>query len=245
MKSPKRARNPPADIGRHDSRNAHRKTTRPAPPLRRTRDGAAVLVVGASGSGKTAWTLRQIPAGAPVLVWDCTTEWGGRLNLIVCRSAQHLAELIIADMRGELTYPFRVGCSWPVTAEHFEAFCKLAWVWIRSRRGNHLVIEELADVTSPAKAPAAWGEICRKNRYRGGRVFALTQRPAESDKTILGNCAVIHCGRMNTARDRRYMAECLDVPLEDVTGLQDLEYIERDMRTHAVRRGVVQFTRQT
>ncbi len=74
-------------------------------------------------------------------------------------------------------------------------------------------------------------------------MYALTQRPAESDKTILGNCALIHCGRMNTQRDRKYMAECLDVPIADVAALRDLEHLERDMRTHELRRGVVRFSR--
>lgn len=176
-----------------------------------------------------------------MLVWDITGEWSSRLNLVPVRSIAELGELVIADVRGTRAQTFRVGYIGPLTEKHFDAFCRLAWVWIRSRRGNVLVVDELSDVTSPGKAPAAWGEIVRKNRFRGGVVYALTQRPAESDKTILGNCALIHCGRMNTRRDRAYMADCLDVPLEDVTALQDLEYLERDMRTHLVRRGRVQF----
>ncbi len=146
---------------------------------------------------------------------------------------------MLADIRGEHVGVMRVAYVGPVDAEHFETFCRLAWVWIRVRRGNHLVVEELSDVTSPGKAPRSWGEICRKNRYEGGRVFAITQRPAESDKTILGNVALIHCGRMNTGRDRRYMAEILDVDLQDLEQLQDLDYIHRDMRTHEVKRGRV------
>lgn len=174
-----------------------------------------------------------------MLVWDSTGAWSRTLPLLRVRSLQDLAQLIVADMRGELQGTFRVAYVGPVDPAHFETFCRLAWVWIRTRRGNHLVIEELSDVTSPGKAPRSWGEICRKNRYEGGRVFAITQRPAESDKTILGNCALIHCGRMNTGRERRYMAEILDVSIEDLEGLQDLDYIHRDMRTHQVSRGRV------
>lgn len=184
--------------------------------------------------------MQQIPPAAPLLVWDSTGAWSRTFrDLVRVRTLQDLAALVIADLRGQLPRTFRVAYVGPVDPEHFETFCRLAWVWIRIRRGNHLVIEELSDVTSPGKAPRSWGEICRKNRYQGGLVFAITQRPAESDKTILGNCALIHCGRMNTKRDRLYMAEVLDVPVEDVLGLQDLDYIHRDMRSHACHRGRV------
>jgi hypothetical protein len=242
LKSHKRAATPaPAGTSPDSSRTKLRSRPGRPPPRRRT-DGSATLVTGASGSGKTSWTLRQIPAGAPVLVWDPTGEWCDSLHLIPAHDFRRLGELVIADLRGELTQSLRLGYVGPLSPEHFETFCKLAWVWIRSRRGNVLVVDELADVTSPGKAPAAWGQIVRKNRFRGGRVFALTQRPAESDKTILGNAALLHSGRQNTKRDRAYVAECLDVPVEEVAALQDLQYIERDFRDHTVRRGVVSIT---
>ena len=173
-------------------------------------------------------------------MWDSTGAWSRTLPLRRVRSLRELGQLVVADLRGEHAGVFRVAYVGPVDPEHFETFSRLAWVWLRSRRGNHLVVEELSDVTSPGKAPRAWGEICRKNRGEaGGIIFAITQRPAESDKTILGNCALIHCGRMNTGRDRRYMADILDVTLQDLEQLQDLDYIHRDMRTHKVSRGRV------
>jgi hypothetical protein len=189
--------------------------------------------------------MQQIGAAEPLLVWDTMLEWGDKLHLTAARSMAHIGALVIDDIHGRLAHTFRVGYCGPVTAAHFEAFCRLAWVWLRSRRGNVLVVEELADVTAPGKAPAAWGEIVRKNRRAGGRVYALTQRPAESDKTIVGNAAVLHAGRMNTARDRKWMAECLDVPAGEVAKLKDLDYIERDMRTHELRRGVIRFAAKT
>jgi hypothetical protein len=154
-----------------------------------------------------------------------------------------LAQLVVADLHGagETPGPLRVSYVGPVDERHFELFCGLAWVWLRGPNGanNTLVVEELSDVTSPGKAPRSWGAIARKDRYEGGYVIAITQRPAESDKTILGNCALIHCGRMNTHRDRKYMAEILDVGVDQVEALQDLEYLHRDMRTHQVTRGRV------
>ena len=196
--------------------------------------------MGASGSGKTAWSLQQVPRSAPLLVWDSTGAWWRTLGLRKVRSIQELAQLVIQDMRGEHPGLLRVSYVGPIDEKHFESFCALAWVWLRSSKQNWLVVEELSDVTSPGKAPRSWGAICRKNRYEGGWcVIAITQRPQESDKTILGNCALIHCGRMNTHRDRKYMTEILDVDPSEVEALQDLDYLHRDCRTHQVSRGRV------
>lgn len=117
----------------------------------------------------------------------------------------------------------------------------MAWVWMRAHKGGVLVVEELADVTAPGKAPPEWGEIARKHRHHEGAVYALTQRPAESDKTILGNATVLHVGRLNMASDREYCARCLDVPLDQVDSLADLEFLERNMRTRELTRGRVSF----
>jgi hypothetical protein len=186
--------------------------------------------------------MQQIGKGDRLLVWDSVHQWY-RLDrtIIPCRSLEKLGQLILADIRGELE-GFRIAYIGPVTRDHFEVFCRLAWVWLQRAPGGVLVVEELSDVTSPGKAPAAWGEIVRKHGHsRGSRVFAITQRPAESDKTIVGNSAVIHSGFMAFADDRVYMARCLDVDVTEITKLPQLHWIERDMRTRVLRRGVVQF----
>jgi hypothetical protein len=173
-------------------------------------------------------------------VWDSAGEWWRACTLTPLGTLADLHSHIIAELRRPAVQ--RIAYTGPVTRAHFETFCRLAWVWLRAAPGS-LVVEELADVTSPGKAPAAWGEIVRKHRHARGVVYALTQRPAESDKTILGNAAVIHTGRLNMARDRAYMAAVLDVPQSDVDQLADLDYIERNMRTRALSRGRVTFKR--
>ena len=207
-------------------------------PPRKRPDGAAYLVTGMPGSGKSAWTFQRVGRPPRLLVWDSMEEWSANLKLARVRSIRELHELVRADL--QVPGPFQVGYVGPITSEHFELFCKLAWIWLRHQQGV-LVVEELSDVTSPGKAPPAWGEIGRKHRHVGAEVYALSQRPAESDKTIVGNAAIIHCGPMAFADDRKYMARCLDVDVERVTALERLHYIERDMRTRALRSGVVSF----
>jgi hypothetical protein len=211
----------------------------------RRRDGEAFLVTGSRGSGKTAWVMQQIPRSAELVVWDVVGEWSRRRVVKAVHTLRELHAAVVSNA------PVRVGYVGPISTVDadgrrtplFPIFCRLAWVWMRCQRGRVLVVEELADVTSPGKAPDAWGEIVRKGRHEGGSVYALTQRPAESDKTIAGNADVIHTGRLSFPRDRKSLAEYLDVPEAEVTALPSLHYIERDMRTRELRKGVVKFTR--
>ena len=200
-------------------------------------DGRGVLVAGSSGSGKTAWVLQQTASARRLLVWDSLGEWSRKGRVSGLPTLAQLGMAVQADIR-EPARVVALGYTGPASRTHFAVFCRLAWVWLRGKPGT-LVVEELADVTSPGKAPDAWGEICRKGRHYGATVYAITQRPAESDKTIVGNAAAIHTGLMAFPRDRAYMAECLDVPAAEVGALKPLEWIERDMRTRALRRGTV------
>src|SRR5690606_8210959 len=120
------------------------------------------LVAGSSRSGKTYWTAQQV-AGEPRLwVWDAMGEFCARYR---CEPVRKVAALYSAALSSS---PARLGYVGPVTREAFDAWCRFAWVWMRVNAGaGHrvaLVVEELADVTSPGKAPAAWGEIVRKGQ---------------------------------------------------------------------------------
>lgn len=184
--------------------------------------------------------MQQVDASADLLVWDTVGEWTRKLRLYAVNSLDMLHATVSCQMRGTLNVR-RVAYTGQISRAHFEVFAKLAWVWMRAGSGRVLVVEELADVTAPGKAPAAWGEIVRKGRHQGGRIYALTQRPAESDKTIAGNADIIHAGRQSFPRDRKSMAEYLDVSEAEVTALASLQWIERDMRSRNLTRGRVIF----
>jgi hypothetical protein len=183
------------------------------------REGRLVVVAGATRSGKTLWTAQQVAHTRRLLVWDLIGEWALRYR---CRRVGTLAELA-ATLRER---PQRIAFHAPGMVEHFPLFCRLAWVWVRLAPGA-LVIEETATVTSPGKAPAEWGDIVRMGLRYGVDLYALTQRPAESDKTAFGNATVIHAGRAVTPRDRETIAQYLDVPVAEVAALQPLQWIER------------------
>lgn len=185
-------------------------------------NGELVVVTGASRSGKTTWVVHQVRAARRVLVWDGAGDWRGH-GCEPIRSALELRERVRRPPRLE-----RLAFIPPtITPAHFDIFCRLAWIWIRAARGV-LIVEELADVTHPGKAPVAWGEIVRKGLRYGSSIYAISQRPSESDKTALGNASRVHCHRMQRAADCAYIAAELRVPVEEVDRLRPFEWIERD-----------------
>lgn len=220
---------------------------------RRRADGEAFLVCGSRGSGKSGWTRQQCEGAERLLVWDSVGEWSRDGIVTPVDTITELQLLIKADAANP--GPFRYGYTGPIrvewkedgrsrSVEYFPPFCKLAFVWMKAAPRGVLVVEELSDVTSPGKAPQGWGEIVRKGRHYSGSIYGLTQRPAESDKTLAGNADVIHCGRLSFPTDRKTLAEYLDVPVDQVTELPSLHWIERDMRTRELRTGKLTFGRK-
>jgi hypothetical protein len=204
--------------------------------LERRREGRLTVVVGASRSGKSLWTAQQVARARRLLVFDLLGEWSTKYR---CERVSSIAELAT-----RLHERSRLAFFSPYMTEHFDAFCRLAWCWLRLAPGA-LVVEETASVTSPGKAPPAWGTVCRMSLRYGVELYALTQRPAESDKTAFGNASLFHAGRATTPADRKTIADYLDVPLSVVVALRPLDWIERDYVTGVTRKGRVDVSRKT
>jgi len=210
-----------------------KKNSSPPGPL----SGLLALVSGQSRSGKSFWTAQRVAREPRLLVWDSMREFSLDYR---CREVRTPAELHRVALSSA---PARIGYAVPVSAGSFDTFCRLAWVWLRvNARAGHsvaIVVEEMADVTTPGKAPPAWGEIVRKGLRFGPRIYALTQRPAESDKTVVGNANLLHCHAMARADDARYMARELrvDPARVDALRLDRFEWLELDRRTRVLTAG--------
>ena len=201
------------------------------------RDGELTVAAGKSQSGKTHLTAKAVATEPRLLVWDAKGEFVKKFR---CR---HVADVYDLHAIATGARDGRFACPWLVTPENFDRFCRLAWVWIRAcaadGRTVALVAEELADVTSPGKAPPAWGEILRKSLELGPHLYALTQRPAESDKTAIGNATIMRCHAMRRAKDRKSMAldMGIDQKLIDQLDFNKFQWIEYNDRTHELRTG--------
>lgn len=179
--------------------------------------GKLTAVIGASRSGKTAFVQHELTRHGRVLVWDVKGEYPGAdfrprtpADLTAC----------IRGLRGK---PGRIVYQAGKLSD-FDFFCRAAAAWIK---GNYLdrahcavVFEETADVTTPAKAPEAYGILLRRYLAYGVDLYAVTQRPAESDKTSIGNASRVHICRVGLDRDRKSAAANTGVPLDAIQALE-------------------------
>jgi len=188
-----------------------------------------VVVTGSSGSGKSLWVKKQVRRARRLIVWDIDDEYSQSISAIVrFTSIKALVSAVKKAKTGKFAFVGKVS--------DFEMFCRVAFAWANCT----CVVEELADVTMPAKAPEGWGQLVRRGRKYGIEIYAITQRPSESDKTIIGNASIIHAGRMNRAQDRAYMAKEMDMRLEVINDLKPLEFVEK-YDNGETKRGKVRF----
>lgn len=198
------------------------------------KDGTLSLVTGGSGSGKTAYVTQMTRNEKRVLVWDPEDQWSQRPGYKKVTGIKALLKLL-STTPGPLKVAYV-----PARLSEFNDWARLAFLWAKLSP-CHIVAEETADVTNPGKAPEHWGILIRRVRKYGGSVWGITQRPAESDKTIVGNAMVVIAFRMSRDQDRQYMAREIDVPKGDIDALENLSFIKKDNRTGKVTNGKLTF----
>jgi hypothetical protein len=184
---------------------------------------------GASGTGKStaakAWLRQRAPDR--LLIFDPEGEydrWG-----ILCPTGAELLRRLKAGMAGE---GFRLRYAPPIAGRPaaFNVFCRIALAVAERCGGCVVVVDELAEVTTPGKAVAGWGGLVRTGRKRGVELVACSIRPAEIDKTFWSQCTYVRSGRLSFGPDLARMAGMLDCTPDQIAGLRDLEYIERDIQ---------------
>ncbi len=189
-------------------------------------------VTGASRSGKSADSIQRTREHPRLVVWDPDGDWASDRNGPgKCRLIQDPKELLTALFEDARSGPARIAFQVDTSAKMFDWFCRAAWSWgllgeLDDKRTT-IVVDELSDVTSPGKAPFAWGRIVKRGLKHGISVIGITQRPTESDKTLVGNTQIIRCFRMQRAADREYMAREMNGPtFQEISDLKNLEYFE-------------------
>lgn len=211
------------------------------------KDGSLSVVCGMSRSGKSTWVKEKLKTHKRQIVFDIKGEYSEAMGYQVMTSLVALADLL-SKSPGSLKVAFRPGS--PV--KEFTLWAKLAFTWCK-QEPCAIVAEELSDVTNPGKAPDGWGQVCRQGMGFGAHVFAIMQRPSESDKTCFGNATMLHCCAMVRAADRQTLAQEMDVPGSDVNALMlpfDEEgqptpgphFIEMNMRSKKARKGKLKFS---
>lgn len=202
--------------------------------------------IGATGSGKGVSIREHLAKEKPsrLLVWDPLGEYGQ----FVTATTDKLATLITGMQRPAFRLAYWPGNDPAKFRDRFAAFCEAAF----SAGNCTVLVEELADVTSPSWAPGWWRYCTTKGRHRGLKIIAASQRPAQVDKDFLGGCTYIRCFTLRYKPDRMAMANSMDVDLSEIAALTTVEagnvttinYLERDFRNGKTSKGAKKLTRK-
>lgn len=192
-----------------------------------------IAVIGATGSGKGVYIKNYAlkKSDKRLLIWDYMREYGP----FVDRSTDKLADLVRGVGAAGFRMAFAPSFEDSLRARQFDTFCRAAHA-----AGNlRMVIEEMAFVTQPSSAPPGWKMCTSTGRHQKLRIIGASQRPAQVDKAFWSNCTEIHCGFLNYEEDQKVMAKVLGVTVDDVKGLEPLEYFHKNVRTKQINRGKV------
>lgn len=177
--------------------------------------------VGGSGSGKGASVREYLKKhrSKRLLVWDPLGEYGHLCKVRTDDLAVVGKTLTAAGEKGAFSISFWPGSNNRKYAEKFALFCRMAW----SAGDADVLIEELADVTTPSHAPQPWGRLVKQGRHRALRLIGCTQRPANVDKDFLGNNTYVRCFMLNWPADAPVMAQVVRATTAEVLALVTTE----------------------
>lgn len=178
-------------------------------------------VLAASEMGKGVWLKARLRKLKPkrLVIWDTNDEYDG---LAVAVST--LAGLFDAIQRAafKVRYVPRAKTD-KALREEFEAFCTAVY----HAEGAVIVVEELADVTSPSYAPPAWRKLNTRGRHHQGlTLYWCSQSPAFIDKASMGNATHLHVGYLGEPRHRQAAAAHMGCSAEDIDALKQFDFIE-------------------
>lgn len=193
-------------------------------------------VLGASGTGKGLWIKQQLRTLKPkrLIVWDFMDEYGEFAPAYA--SLEAIRKAMIAAKGG----PFKAryvarGAGEKALRREFEVLCELVYAWGQCM----FIAEELSNVTTPSWAPGAWRKMSTSGRHCGVHIIGTSQTPALVDKTFLANCTLVHISALRTNSHREYVAQNIDVDVDEIKALKPFEWIERDYDAGVLRKGHV------
>ena len=201
----------------------------------KTNDGQLVVIGGASRSGKTIWTSRAVAGDQRVFAWDPEDQWSG---LRGWKKATTRGQLLAATQApGPQKVAYVAGGN---LAQEFGYWAGCVMYAGRYVGPLTAIAEELADVTTPAKAPGNWGILLRRGLKRGISIYAISQRWQEADKTALGNASTFVLFRQNGAAAGKYLERMTGVPAAEIP-TDKLDFIVYDPTSGKIFRDRLKF----
>ncbi len=202
-----------------------------------TVDGRLYVIAGASRSGKTAWTKRQTAKARRVFAWDPEAQW---CELRGWKKITTKAALAAAIQKpGPQKLAFVAGGDLKEAFGFFAQCCMYAARHVEP--GLDVIAEELADVTTPSKAPGNWGILLQRGLKRGVTLWCISQRWSEADKTAMGNASDFVVFRQARGADAVYLSKNVGLPLDKVDSLKPLQYVHKNGLTGEIFEGRLKF----
>lgn len=200
-------------------------------------DGRLIVVGGASRSGKTAYVKKAIKGEARIVAWDSEDQFSAIPGF---RRITKKADLFhaLSSIAGPQKLAFVPGGK---LAELFDFWAGCVFYAGRYVAPLTCIAEELADVTTPAKAPGNWGILLRRGLKRGINIYAISQRWAEADKTAFGNASEFVLFMQSSGDDVKYLAKKTRVEQAELDTLKPLEYVRYDVATRQKTRAKLKF----
>jgi len=179
-----------------------------------TNDGRLIVISGASRSGKTAYVKKATAKDQRVIAWDPEDQWAQLPGWKRITTRAQLTALVKSN--GNFKAGFVVGGDLKSAFD----FWAMAVMYAGKHVGPLTAIgEELADVSTPGKAPQHWGILIRRGLKRGINIYAISQRWAEADKTAIGNASEFVVFRAS-GDDVRYIARKSRIPENEIEALK-------------------------
>jgi hypothetical protein len=183
--------------------------------------GQSWAILAASEMGKGVWLKDRLRVTKPtrLLVWDTNDEYEAAARPVPTFAAMLTA---MAAPAWRLRYVPKARKDADLRKE-FETFCTLAYHGDKST----IVVEELADVTSPSFAPPAWRKLNTRGRHHQGlTLYWCSQSPAFVDKSSMGNATHLHVGYLGEPRHRVAAAAHMGCDASHIDALTQGQWIE-------------------
>jgi len=203
----------------------------------KTNDGRLYVVSGASRCGKTTQVAKMMARSRRAVAWDPEAQW---CELPGWRKITSRRELLAAiKTPGHMRLAYVAGGS---LKEEFDFICACVFAAGRHVAGLDFVAEELADVSTPSKAPEKWGILVRRGLKRGINIYAISQRWSEADKTAMGNASA-YIVFTTRPKDIKYVCNSTGLEIEELKTLAPFEFYMIDPVTHEKTKKKLQFRR--
>lgn len=202
----------------------------------KTIDGRLIIVSGASRCGKSTHVAQLIKSDRRVVAWDPEDQYS---SLPGFRKITNRVELLKAlQTPGHIKIAYVTGGD---LKTEFDFLCGCVMYAGRYIAPLAFVAEELADVTTPSKAPGNWGILVRRGLKRGITIYAISQRWAEADKTAFGNASE-YVLFMSRANDVPYIAKKTGLEELTLNLIKQFEYVQYDPVTKDIFKKQLRFS---